>query len=131
MEGGAILLAVLVVLALGIWLYLRFHLRMDLWLAARAAGVPLPFSALTAMRFRRVMPEKIVFPYIKAHKAGVKVRLTDLEALVIAGGDPMRVVDALILAHERDFPLSFMDCVKSSLSGEDPCAFVKQHTTSI
>ena len=131
MDSGTILLAALIVIALGAWLYLRLYLRLDLWLAARAAGMAIPFSAMVAMRFRHVNPETVIQPGIVAHKAGLQIALVALEAHALAGGNPSRVVNALVMARARDFPLSFEDCAALDLSEEDPAAWVKQQTTTV
>lgn len=129
MDGGVLLLAALVALALAIGLFLRFFVRIDLWLSARASGAEFPLSALVEMRFRRVNPQRIVLPYIMAHRAGCAATLMELEAHVLAGGDPARVVNALVMARGRNLPLSFRDCAARDLAGEDPCAFVRQYTS--
>lgn len=43
MDSGTILLAALIVIALGAWLYLRLYLRLDLWLAAAPREWRFPF----------------------------------------------------------------------------------------
>ena len=42
-----------------------------LWISAISAGVQVSLTSLVAMRLRRVPPNKIILPLIKADKAGI------------------------------------------------------------
>ena len=78
-----------------------------LWISAIAANVKVSIATLIGMRFRRVMPAKIVNPLIKASKAGINVNINKLEAHLLAGGNVDRVVDALIAAQRANIGLEF------------------------
>ena len=62
---------------------------------------------LNRNRLRRVIPNRIVLPFIKAQKGGVDTSIDKLEAHYLAGGNVDNVVDALIAANRADIPLPF------------------------
>ena len=79
-----------------------------LWISAVAAGVRVSLPSLVAMRLRRVPPNQIILPLIKAQKAGIDdVTQNMLEAHYLAGGNVDRVVDALIAADKARIALPF------------------------
>ncbi len=51
-----------------------------LWISALAAGVKISIFTLIGMRLRRVIPNRVVNPLIKAHKAGLNVGTNQLES---------------------------------------------------
>ncbi len=89
------------------------------WVAARAAGVKVPLSALIWMRLRGTRPHRILAPLIAANRAGLDLNLAELEALHLAGGNVTHVVDALILAKENGVELDFRRAVAIDLAGRD------------
>ena len=99
-------------------LFLHF-VPLRLWIAARAANVPLNIITLVGMRMRQVTPSKIVMPLIKANKAGLNVEVNQLEAHFLAGGNVDKVVDALIAAHRAQIPLPFERSAAIDLAGRD------------
>ncbi len=90
-----------------------------LWISAIAANVKVSISTLIGMRFRRVMPSKIVNPLIKASKAGINVNINKLEAHLLAGGNVDRVVDALIAAQRANINLEFEKAAAIDLAGRN------------
>jgi len=98
---------------------------LGLWISALAAGVPVKISALVGMRLRKVSPQKIVLPLIKATKAGLTVDINKLEAHFLAGGRVNRVVDALIAAKKAGIPLEFDQATGIDLAGRDVLAAVQ------
>ena len=90
-----------------------------LWISALAAGVNVGIMTLIGMRLRRVPPNKIVDPLIKAHKAGLDVTPEKLEAHYLAGGNVDRVVNALIAAERAAIPLQFERAAAIDLAGRD------------
>lgn len=90
-----------------------------LWISALAAGVDVGIFTLVGMRLRRVSPDRIVMPLIKANKAGLDVNVNQLEAHYLAGGDVDRVVDALIAAHRAQIPLPFERSAAIDLAGRN------------
>ena len=114
--GGGIISLFLIVA--GVVLFLHF-VPIGLWISAIAAGVRISIFNLVGMRLRRVVPEKIVLPLIKANKAGLDVNVNQLEAHYLAGGDVDNVVDALIAAHRAEIPLPFARSAAIDLAGRD------------
>ena len=90
-----------------------------LWIAAKAANVPVGIFTLVGMRLRQVIPSRIVYPLIKANKAGLSVEVNQLEAHFLAGGNVDKVVDALIAAHRAQIPLPFERSAAIDLAGRD------------
>ena len=84
MEAIVLAVVVFVLVSFGI---LNAFVPFGLWVAARAAGVPVRiFGDLVAMRLRRVPQRRLVEPQIAATKAGLSLTLSDLEAHYLAGG---------------------------------------------
>lgn len=96
-----------------------------LWISAVAAGVKVSLPSLVAMRLRRVPPNQIILPLIKADKAGIEVNQNGLEAHYLAGGNVDRVVDALIAADKARIPLPFDRAAAIDLAGRDVLDAVK------
>jgi uncharacterized protein YqfA (UPF0365 family) len=92
---------------------------LGLWISALAAGVNVGIFTLVGMRLRRVPPDRIVMPLIKANKAGLDVNVNQLEAHYLAGGDVDRVIDALIAAHRAQIPLPFERSAAIDLAGRN------------
>ncbi len=90
-----------------------------LWISAIAANVKVSISTLIGMRFRRVVPARIVNPLIKATKAGINVNINKLEAHLLAGGNVDRVVDALIAAQRANITLEFEKAAAIDLAGRN------------
>lgn len=90
-----------------------------LWISALAAGVRISIFTLIGMRLRRVIPNRVVNPLIKAHKAGLNVATNQLESHYLAGGNVDRVVNALIAAQRANIELSFERCAAIDLAGRD------------
>ncbi|TDO13299.1 uncharacterized protein YqfA (UPF0365 family) [Bacillus subtilis] len=90
-----------------------------LWISALAAGVRISIFTLIGMRLRRVIPNRVVNPLIKAHKAGINVATNQLESHYLAGGNVDRVVNALIAAQRANIELTFERCAAIDLAGRD------------
>ncbi|MCE0740550.1 MULTISPECIES: flotillin-like protein FloA [Bacillus] len=90
-----------------------------LWISALAAGVRISIFTLVGMRLRRVIPNRVVNPLIKAHKAGLNVATNQLESHYLAGGNVDRVVNALIAAQRANIELTFERCAAIDLAGRD------------
>ncbi|WP_425383191.1 flotillin-like protein FloA [Rossellomorea oryzaecorticis] len=90
-----------------------------LWISAIAAGVRISIFTLIGMRLRRVIPNRVINPLIKAHKAGINVTINQLESHYLAGGNVDRVVNALIAAHRANIELTFERCAAIDLAGRD------------
>lgn len=112
--SGFMVIAVIV----GIVIFTHF-VPVGLWISALAAGVNVSIFDLVGMRLRRVVPQRIILPLIKANKAGLKVVSNQLEAHYLAGGDVNRVVDALIAAERAGIVLPFERAAAIDLAGRD------------
>ncbi len=112
----------LLIIAAGVVLFfliLFAVIPIGLWISAIAAGVRVSLISLVAMRLRRVPPNKIILPLIKADKAGIDVEQNQLEAHYLAGGNVDRVVDALIAADKARIELPFDRSAAIDLAGRD------------
>ena len=90
-----------------------------LWISALAAGVRVGIFQLVGMRLRRVIPQRVVNPLIKAVKAGLELSTNQLEGHYLAGGNVDRVVNALIAAQRANIDLSFERAAAIDLAGRD------------
>ena len=116
---------IIAVFAIVFFLVLFTIIPVGLWISAIAAGVRVGLFSLVAMRLRRVPPQKIILPLIKADKAGIEVGQNQLEAHYLAGGNVDRVVDALIAADKARIVLPFDRAAAIDLAGRDVLDAVK------
>ncbi|WP_440895885.1 flotillin-like protein FloA [Amphibacillus sp. Q70] len=107
---GIIIIAIVILLT---------FIPVALWISALAAGVRVSIFTLVGMRLRRVVPNRVINPLIKAHKAGVDVNINQLESHYLAGGNVDRVVNALIAAQRANIELSFERAAAIDLAGRD------------
>ena len=110
-------ITILLVLIL-LMVFFRF-VPIGLWISALAAGVKVGLFNLIGMRLRRVPPQKIVLPLIKAIKAGLEMDTSKLEAHYLAGGNVDKVIDALIAAERAGIELNFSRAAAIDLAGRD------------
>jgi len=122
MDIGILVLAGAIIL---FFLILFTVIPVGLWVSAVAAGVKVSLLSLVAMRLRRVPPNRIILPLIKADKAGIDVGQDQLEAHFLAGGNVDRVVDALIAADKARIALPFDRAAAIDLAGRDVLDAVK------
>jgi len=122
MDIGILVLAGAIIL---FFLILFTVIPVGLWVSAVAAGVKVSLLSLVAMRLRRVPPNRIILPLIKADKAGIDVGQDQLEAHYLAGGNVDRVVDALIAADKARIALPFDRAAAIDLAGRDVLDAVK------
>ena len=113
---GTGFLLVLIIAFIMVFLHI---VPIGLWISALAANVRVGIMTLVGMRMRRVPPNKIILPLIKANKAGLDVAVNQLEAHYLAGGNVDKVVDALIAAHRAQIPLPFERSAAIDLAGRD------------
>jgi uncharacterized protein YqfA (UPF0365 family) len=113
---ASIVIIGLIVIALAI---LFTFVPVMLWISALAAGVRVGIFTLVGMRLRRVIPNRVVNPLIKAVKAGLGLSTNQLESHYLAGGNVDRVVNALIAAHRANIELSFERAAAIDLAGRD------------
>jgi uncharacterized protein YqfA (UPF0365 family) len=119
LDASTILVLVAVVVGIIFLGVLFTFVPVMLWISAIAAGVKISIFTLVGMRLRRVIPNRIINPLIKAHKAGLSVTINQLESHYLAGGNVDRVVNALIAAHRANIELSFERCAAIDLAGRD------------
>ena len=117
--GGLIGTGFLLVLIIAFVMVFLHFVPIGLWISALAANVRVGIMTLVGMRMRRVPPNKIILPLIKANKAGLDVAVNQLEAHYLAGGNVDKVVDALIAAHRAQIPLPFERSAAIDLAGRD------------
>jgi uncharacterized protein YqfA (UPF0365 family) len=122
MDIGILVLAGAIIL---FFLILFTVIPVGLWVSAVAAGVKVSLLSLVAMRLRRVPPNRIILPLIKADKAGIDVSQDQLEAHFLAGGNVDRVVNALIAADKARIALPFDRAAAIDLAGRDVLDAVK------
>jgi uncharacterized protein YqfA (UPF0365 family) len=113
---ASIVIIGLIVIALAV---LFTFVPVMLWISALAAGVRVGIFTLVGMRLRRVIPNRVVNPLIKAVKAGLELSTNQLESHYLAGGNVDRVVNALIAAHRANIELSFERAAAIDLAGRD------------
>ncbi len=73
---GPIFILIIILVAL---ILLFTIIPVGLWISALAAGVKVGFFNLIGMRLRRVVPSRIVNPWIKGDKAGLNLNGNKLE----------------------------------------------------
>lgn len=112
------LIITLMLILVVLMIFFRF-VPIGLWISALAAGVKVGLANLIGMRLRRVPPQKIVLPLIKAIKAGLEMDTSKLEAHYLAGGNVDRVIDALIAAERAGIELNFSRAAAIDLAGRD------------
>lgn len=109
-----------IVIAAIVFLIIFFtFVPIGLWISAAASGVRVGVFQLVGMRIRKVVPQRIVNPMIKATKAGLELSINKLEAHYLAGGNVDRVVNALIAAQRAGIPLDFEQSCAIDLAGRD------------
>ena len=123
---GMLLIVSLVVLFLALFFSV---IPVRLWIAAIASNVKVSIAGLIGMKLRRVKPNLIVLPLIRAVKANVDVDINQLESHLLAGGKVGRVVDALIAAHRAKLDLTFERAAAIDLAGRDVLEAVRMSVT--
>jgi len=96
-----------VVFVVGLVLILVLANFFGVWLRAKIADAPVPFSKLIGMRLRKVPVGMIVDSRITAVKAGLPLETDLLEAHYLSGGNVTHVVLALIAADKAGITLDF------------------------
>jgi uncharacterized protein YqfA (UPF0365 family) len=118
------LIIIIGVICLAIVLFFSF-VPVGLWISSIAANVRVSIFNLIGMRFRRVIPSRIVMPLIKATKAGLSLNVNQLEAHYLAGGNVDSVVNALIASERAGIELPFEKAAAIDLAGRDVFDAVK------
>ena len=113
---GIAIIAIIVIVILS--MFFRF-VPVGLWVTAYFSGVKVSIGTLVGMRLRRVAPQNIIRPLIKATKAGLEININELEAHYLAGGDINQVIDALIAAQRANIDLVFKQAAAIDLAGRN------------
>ncbi|THE15418.1 UPF0365 family protein [Bacillus timonensis] len=119
MPTGMITILILIALAIILLAVLFTFVPVALWISALAAGVRVSIFTLIGMRLRRVIPNRVIIPLIKAQKAGLQLHTNQLESHYLAGGNVDRVVNALIAAQRANIDLTFERAAAIDLAGRD------------
>jgi uncharacterized protein YqfA (UPF0365 family) len=122
MQFGILTIAIIIFV---FFLIFFWFIPVGLWISALAANVRVSIGSLIGMRLRRIAPNKIIMPLIKADKAGIPVDQNQLEAHMLAGGNVDRVVDALIAADKAKIALPFDRAAAIDLAGRNVLDAVK------
>jgi len=101
------LIALGIAFVFGLILFIVLINFFGVWLRAKVADAPVPFSKLIGMRLRRVPVGMIVDNRITAVKAGIPLNTDELEAHFLSGGNVTNVVLALIAADKAGIALDF------------------------
>lgn len=80
MTAGFALVLFLAFVVLVVFSLFVYFIPVGLWISAMAANVKVSLANLIGMRLRRVRPQTIVLPLIKATKAGLGIDISKLEA---------------------------------------------------
>ncbi|MGO1469083.1 MAG: flotillin-like protein FloA [Tissierella sp.] len=113
-------LPIIIAIAIIIVVMLFFtFIPVGLWITAFFSGVKIKILTLMGMRLRRVAPNRIVSPMIKATKAGLDIHVDELEAHYLAGGNVNTLIDALIAAQRGEIPLDFDRAAAIDLAGRN------------
>nr|WGD89857.1 flotillin-like protein FloA [Bacillus subtilis] len=119
MDPSTLMILAIVAVAIIVLAVFFTFVPVMLWISALAAGVKISIFTLVGMRLRRVIPNRVVNPLIKAHKAGLNVGTNQLESHYLAGGNVDRVVNALIAAQRANIELTFERCAAIDLAYRD------------
>ena len=119
-----VVMLALIVLAV----FLRFF-PIGLWISALASGVHISIGTLVGMRVRRIQPQRLVYPLIKANKAGLDLTISKLETHLLAGGNVDRVINALIAAQRANIDMAFEKACAIDLAGRDVFEAVQMSVT--
>ena len=117
MSAGAIIGIIIAILILLIFFFRFFPV--GLAITARASGVRVGLFQLVGMRLRKIQPQRIIAPLIKATKAGLDLNMSKMEAHYLAGGNIDRVVNALIASQRAGIELDFEKACAIDLAGRD------------
>ncbi|MBP5727959.1 MAG: flotillin-like FloA family protein, partial [Clostridia bacterium] len=128
MESVYLIPIIVVVVLIALAIFLHF-VPMGLWISALASGVHVPISALIGMRIRRIQPQKLIYPLIKATKAGLNLTISQLETHYLAGGNVDRVINALIAAQRANIEMAFEKACAIDLAGRDVFQAVQMSVT--
>ena len=120
---------ILIGIALIVLIVIFQFIPIGMWIRSVASGVHISFRSLIGMKVRRIRPEKLVYPLIKATKAGLQLNITQLETHYLAGGNVDRVINALIAAQRANIPMAYEKACAIDLAGRDVFEAVQMSVT--
>lgn len=124
-----VLIPVIIVIVIA-FLAVFFHfVPMGLWISSLASGVHISIGTLIGMRIRRIQPQRLVYPLIKANKAGLELTISQLETHYLAGGNVDKVINALIAAQRANITMAFEKACAIDLAGRDVFQAVQMSVT--
>ena len=126
--GNSLLIVVIAAVVILLLVLFRF-IPFGTWVRAVASGVHVSFRSLIGMKVRRIKPDRLVLPLIKATKAGLDLNITQLETHLLAGGNVDRVINALIAAQRANIPMAFEKACAIDLAGRDVFEAVQMSVT--
>jgi uncharacterized protein YqfA (UPF0365 family) len=122
-------LLVLIIAVVIVLIILLNFIPFGMWIRAMASGVRISFRSLIGMKVRRIKPDRLVYPLIKATKAGLNLNITQLETHLLAGGNVDRVINALIAAQRANIPMAYEKACAIDLAGRDVFQAVQMSVT--
>lgn len=128
-EGMEFLIPLIVVIAVIVLVIFFRFFPIGLWISSIASGVHISIGTLIGMRIRRIQPQKLVYPLIKANKAGLALNISQLETHYLAGGNIDRVINALIAAQRANIEMAFEKACAIDLAGRDVFQAVQMSVT--
>ncbi|MCQ2457238.1 MAG: flotillin-like protein FloA [Clostridia bacterium] len=129
MNMDYVLIPVIIVIVI-VFLAVFFHfVPMGLWISSLASGVHISIGTLIGMRIRRIQPQRLVYPLIKANKAGLELTISQLETHYLAGGNVDKVINALIAAQRANITMAFEKACAIDLAGRDVFQAVQMSVT--
>jgi len=129
MDGAVLIVVFFVVLGIIVLSVLLNMIPVLLWISAQAAGVRINISTLIGMRLRRVRPERVIHPLIKARKSGLRITIQELESHLLSGGRVDTVVDSLIAAQRAGLELTFERAAAIDLAGRNVLEAIRMSVT--
>ena len=129
MDSNMILIPVIVVVAIVVLAVFLHFVPMGLWISSLASGVHISIGTLVGMRIRRIQPQRLVYPLIKARKAGLDLTISQLETHYLAGGNVDKVINALIAAQRANIEMAFEKACAIDLAGRDVFQAVQMSVT--
>ncbi len=127
-SNGVLFIVIIAAVAIILFVLFRF-VPFGTWIRCVASGVHVSFRSLIGMKVRRIKPERLVYPLIKATKAGLQLNITQLETHYLAGGNVDRVINALIAAQRANISLPFEKACAIDLAGRDVFEAVQMSVT--
>ena len=124
-----VVIPVIVVLAIVVLAIFLHFVPMGLWISSLASGVHISIGTLVGMRIRRIQPQRLVYPLIKARKAGLDLTISQLETHYLAGGNVDKVINALIAAQRANIEMAFEKACAIDLAGRDVFQAVQMSVT--